>query len=337
MVKFCKALIVLFLLLPVLTRAQAESSKYNPDKPGKWSFSCNISNPGADYVAFEKNVTAVAGWFHQHVPIMVDPKGFDLSVVLFGTWDDNYKKRKCNYGVRGELNFGFQLFLNESRGGGKWIVEPPAYEFDINNTETGHGTNSNWNGFDYRYDAPNLEGPMDNAAGDLNDLFSVFPLEKEMSPGISLYGDGHLIVFNPDRPPFWVPVTLREYAKMTLDYYTIFKNKEMGEMMLSELEKELAELTEEELNAPAYQGDEKHFVLNANGRMQGLQIMRFNPEYWDRSLPPSAIQFMTLWYPKLSQAETDEYFQNNGHPHFAQLVLNSINLDELAGLIMQKN
>jgi hypothetical protein len=321
------------LMMPALTWSQPESSKYLPDKPGKWSFRSNINSYGPEYAAMAKNAAVLAEWFHQNIPILTNPEGFDLSAVLFGSWDDNYKKRACNYGVRGELNFDFQLFLSN---GGIWTVEPPHFSFDINNTETGHGTNSHWNGFDYRYDAPELEGPMEKAADDLNDLFSVFPLEKEISPGVSLFGDGHLVVFNPDRPPFWVPVTLREFAKMTLDYYTIFKSKEMGEMMLDELKKELAELNEEELNAPACQGDENHFVLNANGKNQGLQIMSFNTEYWDRSLPPSAIQFMTLRYPDLSQAETYEYFLNNGHPHFGQLVMQLVNLDELHGLIMRK-
>jgi hypothetical protein len=45
---------------------------------------------------------------------------------------------------------------------------------------------------------------------------------------------------------------------------------------------------------------------------------------------------MTLWYPQLSEAETEEYFKNNLHPHYGQLVMNSIKLEELAGLINQK-
>jgi len=173
-------------------------------------------------------------------------------------------------------------------------------------------------------------------AGELNDLFQVFPLEKEIVPGVSLYGDGHLIVFNPDRPPFWIPVTLRELADMTLAYYTTFIGKEMGQLMLDQLKKELAELTEEELNADAYQGDPNHFVLNANGRREGLQIMRFNPDYWDRSLPSSSIQFMTLWDPHMSEGEMDEFYQNNGYHHFGQQIISSMNMNGLVALIARK-
>lgn len=64
--------------------------------------------------------------------------------------------------------------------------------------------------------------------------------------------------------------------------------------------------------------------------------MRFNPEYWDRSLPTAAIQFMTFYYPERSQTETDEFFKYNGYPIFGDVIMNSIKLEELAGLIMRK-
>jgi hypothetical protein len=322
----------LFLLVPAFTIAQ-KASEFNFGKPGNWSFQSNINGNGAEYVALTKNAAIVAEWFHQNVPLMTNPKGFILSVILFGVWDGKYKKRKCNYGIRSELNFGFQMFLAK---GGKWTVEPPAYEFDINNTETGHGTNFNLNGFDNTKDNPSLEASMNNVADELNDFFRVFPLEKEIVPGVSLYGDGHLIVFNPDRPPFWISVTVKELADMTLSYYIAFKSKELGQLMLDELKNELAELTEEELSAPAYQGDPKNFVLNANGRKEGLQIMRFNPDYWDRSLPTSSIQFMTLWDPKMKEPDMNEFFQNNGYYHFGQQIINTLNMNGLAELIARK-
>jgi hypothetical protein len=73
-----------------------------------------------------------------------------------------------------------------------------------------------------------------------------------------------------------------------------------------------------------------------NKQEEGGQIMRFNPEYWDRSLPPSAIQFMTLREPGMDQAGMEEYFKNNGHPNYGQLLVSSLKMEELAGLIMRK-
>jgi len=176
------SILFVFVLFQSTSLCAQKPSDFLPEKPGKWTYSSNLKTPGTDYVAFNKNLVALSEWFHQNIPIMANPRGFDLSVVLFGAWDDKYKKRKCNYGIRGELNFGFQMFF---ASGSKWTVEPPAYEFDINNTGTGHGTNFNFNGFDNTEDDPSLEVSMNKTAGELNDLFQVFQLEKEIVPGVS--------------------------------------------------------------------------------------------------------------------------------------------------------
>jgi hypothetical protein len=328
MLKTYLLLVVIFLQPSLILKAQTET-KYSFDKPGNWSFSNRISKSDPEFI---KNLEGVAGWFRQKVPMMADPKGFDLVASIFNCGSNNYEKRPCNYGIPGNLYFEFQLFFNEKHGGGKWKIEPPAFSFYVNDTETGHGSNGNYNGYDYREEAASLEVPINKATGNLNDLFLVFPLVQEFAPGVRLYGDGNLIVFNPDQPDFWIPVTVRQVAEMKLEYFSLKKDI----LLLPYLKKEMDKLSAEELNAPAYDGNAELFVLNVNGKRKGLQIMRFNPEYWDRSLPRSAIQYMTFWYPQLSEAETEEYFKNNLHPHYGQLVMNSIKPEDLAGLIVRK-
>lgn len=334
MQKAYKTFAFFLLLMPVLCMAQ-KSSDFLPEKPGKWSYASNIKIPGAEVVAFNKNIANLAEWFHQNVPILSDPKGFDLDVCAYGIWDDKYKLQSCNYGQRGELNFNFLMFLSN---GGQWKVEPPHWSFDINNTETGHGTNSNLPGWDNTKDPESFEKQMNKAAADLNDLFRVFPLVRDIASGVRLYGDGKLIVFNPDRPPFWIPVTVREIANMKLAYYSL-KDK----ILLPELKEEIAKLTDTDLNALAYSGNDELFALNVHpeledkNREEGGQIMRFNPDYWDQSLPRSAIQFMTFYFPERSQVEAEEFFTNNGHPIIGDVIMKSIKLEDLAGLIMQKN
>ena len=95
-------------------------------------------------------------------------------------------------------------------------------------------------------------------------------------------------------------------------------------------------MSQEELNAPAYSGGDDP-VVKVNGKKDGLQIMRFNKDYWDRSLPPSAIQFITMWYLPHDEAATQEFIRNNdGRPDYARLVMDELPLQELGGLI-QKN
>jgi len=320
----------LLILIPALVNAQ-KSAEFLPDKPGKLILNQYSMNEADE---LHRNVKMVAEWFIQKAPVLTNPKGFDLWVYFTGYWNDKYKLQPGNYGRRGELNFDFQMF---SREGGKWTVEPPHWSFDINNTEYGHGSNSNLPGWDNTKDPESLEKPMNKAAADLNDLFRVFPFVREIAPGVRLYGGGNLIVFNPDRPQFWVPVTVREVADMKLAYYSLFEVH-----LLPYLKEEIAKLTKEELNAPAFSGHDEFFVLNVHPELDdktnenGGRIMRFNPDYWDRTLPPAAIQFMTLYYPERSVTETDDFFKYNGYPIFGDVIMNSIKLEELAGLIARK-
>ena len=100
-------------------------------------------------------------------------------------------------------------------------------------------------------------------------------------------------------------------------------------------------MSEGELNAPAFnQSDDG--ILKVNGNGDGLQYMRFNPNYWDKSLPPSAIQFITFYYSDYGytshnlaeQEETDkEYFINNGYIRHGVEFTKSLPLKELPQLV----
>jgi hypothetical protein len=78
-------------------------------------------------------------------------------------------------------------------------------------------------------------------------------------------------------------------------------------------------------------------VLKVNGKREGLQFMRFNPAYWDRQLPNTAIQFMTFYYPQMDEMALAESYKNNGHPFYSQLLVNEINWGKLAAeMIVRK-
>ncbi len=314
------------LVMPSWLFAQSPAT-YFPDKQGAYSFYNNTGSHGGEYVAFGDQVKTLADYFHQNIPVMKANTGFDLKAVLFGMWNGPYTKRAGNYGVRGELRFDFQLFLKENGKAGKWTVEPPAWAFYINNTEAGHGGNLK-------------EG---NEGSLLPELFTVFPLVKEIAPGVRYYDCeprtcGSLVVFNPDRPSFWIPVTVREVVEAKLASYKADKDNKM----LYDFIKPLVDnMSEDELKAPAYFGSEDA-ILKVNGKGEGLQLMRFNPEYWDRALPPSAVQLITMVYSEYgygNQNQEDqetaerEFIHNNGHPDYSQVVRNSLPIKDLSRLI----
>ncbi len=177
------AIITIVFILSYSAAAQ-KPSDYLPEKPGKWTYLNNITSTEAEYIVFKKTLASLAEWFHQNVPMLTNPKGFDLLATTYGSWDKYYKMQNCNYGLRTELNFDFQLFFSN---GGKRTIEPPHYSFDINNTESGHPTNKNVAYFDESKDDPALEKAINVAALKINGVFPVFEFVKQITPGVDLY------------------------------------------------------------------------------------------------------------------------------------------------------
>ena len=334
-------LILALIAFQVSTITAQSQSEFLPEKPGKWSFSCSKPGGSPAEADFNKNLVMIAEWFHQNVPMLNKPAGHDLKAVASGIWDNNYRKDPANYGMRSEMTFMFQLFLSDLSHGGKWTVEPPTYSFDINNTEAGHHSRGNFPYFDELQDDPSKEKAINEAAAKMNGIIAMFQFQKQLFPGVDVYqesADGdrcHIIVYNPERAPYWLPLTVKEVADIYLEYYSLYQKSELDRMMLEQLKTEIAELSAKELASPACNGHDSHFALPVNGKNQGPQLVRFNPDYWDRSLPPSAIQFMSFWYPQMTEAQMEEFRKNNGYPNYSQLLVNQVNWGSVAGLIMK--
>lgn len=321
-------IILLIIFTGLNTLPAFSQSEYLTEEQGSYSFKNNIGSEGQEYVNFGNNVKTLADYFHQNIPVMKANKGFDLRATLFGIGGETYKNRPCNYALRGELTFDFQLFLKDENGvKKKWTVEPPHFECYINNTEAGHGGMIN-------------EG---NDGSFLKELFVVFPMVKELSVGVRYYDCGprtcgSLVVFNPDRPDYWLTVTVREVVEAKLKYY-----KETDKLIYDFIKPLVDKMSENELNAPAYNTSEDG-ILQVNGKGIGLQFMRFNPEYWDRSLPSSAVQFISIIYSEYGlgnfsvydqKKDEAEYLKNNGHPNYSDFVKNELTIKELPGLIQK--
>ena len=332
----------------------AQPSRFLPDKPGQWRYETNLPEKAyrlrnysmtvPENLAFRKNVADLAEWFRQNVPMLTSPKGYDLRALSNYVWGDWTTKSESEYGIPAELGFLFELFYAD---GSKWKIEQPRYGLSVNALYGGH------DGFYFtpesvvddvtRYDLSQSE-KVSRALFDLQKYFRIYPLKEQPAPGVDIYeayrdgwqqnGRRTIVVYNPERPSYWLPVTVKEMADAHLAYYSLIQKREIDRMVLDQLKQEIAELTAEELAAPAYAGHDSHFVLKVNGKGQGYQIMRFNPAYWDRSLPPSAIQFMTFWNGNLTQGEMDEQAQRN-YPAYPQLLVDQFNWSKISGLIIK--
>lgn len=320
--------VILILLSVPIALPLFSQSKYLPDKKGAYSYNNNSDYLGTkkpEFEAFGKNGKALSDFFFSTIPLMQGLTGFDLSVTLFGWGEENYLKQPFNYGMPGELVFCFQLFLIDEKGNeGKWSVEPPKWEFSINNTQEGHAGLLRWG----------KEGTL------LSQIFAVYPLVREIAPGVRYYdnesrGVGSLVIYNPERPPYWLPVTTREVITARMEDWKDDK------MLFDYATKIVSGMTEAELNAPAWFGGEEN-IIQVNGKGEGFQIMRFNPDYWDRNLPASEIQFITLMYnehslfnssPEDQKRAEEEYFANNNRINYHMEVNKLLPLKELPSLI----
>lgn len=336
-------LVILFLLPGNSINAQTKF-KWMKDKPGKWIYKYNINNKSTDEIQFKKNITDVAEWFHQNISLFNKPTGYNLDVYISGSWDEHFKLSHSYYGLTAYINFSFQLF---DKDGKPWIAELPSasyYNYPVINGLSGSGS---WIGtigqFDYFNESKHdtkLEKAIDMAASKLDEMMTIYPLKEEMGPGLHKYdcqAGGHfVVVFNPDRPDYLIPVTLRELSEAYLNYYKLFQTLEIDRMVYTELKKEIASLSEEELNGPAYAGHPSNIVFRQSSDKRNLPIMRLNPEYWDKSLPPSAIQLMVFWNPEFSEQQMEEHFERFGYPIHSQMLVNQINWQEVSNLLTGK-
>jgi len=261
-------------------------------------------------------------------PMLTEKKGFDLNVAVngYGNMDEqnNWLQKDFEYGIMTELCFQFQLFYIK---GGKWINYNPNWCFKLNAPL--YGKSLPFQNLHSKYKV-------------LNEAFLVFPHIKDIAPGVRFHyndaGKGELVFFNPSRPDYWVPVHLKEIVDARLKY-TAENEKAVYEMMKAQADK----LSEAELNGPAYyDNSDEYFLLGVSGHKNGAPIMRFNPDYWDRSLPRSAIQYFTLDYFEVTdevkwQKERESFYKkNNGRIDYCVEASYSIRDFERLSRVIQK-
>ena len=62
------------------------------------------------------------------------------------------------------------------------------------------------------------DSPEFSASG-TSDRFTVPPEKETIGRGIDVYGGECYVIYNPDRPPYWLPVTVKEAFNAMKDVY----------------------------------------------------------------------------------------------------------------------
>lgn len=342
----------------------AQIDHFLPDKAGEWKPINRFGNDNctvlAEKSAYLANMISIAEWVHRNNEVVAKPIGFDAKVVFTQPCHpvaNNSAYR--GHGYQGEFHIHFQRFFINSDTGKEDVwenycpnigiyINNPIRDISIQYDETGYQTG----------DPPQFKQSLERALENLKRYYNASPVTNEVEPGVRIHTNGYVLVFNPDQPEYWIPVTVKEVMEAKLAYYKV--KKEIDETRKSKalqewaklgyvpensisvstydmIKKEYDSFTPEELTSKAYYASGDESVSGISTREEGWPVMRFNPECWDRTLPPSAVQFVSMEYKPRSKDELEDFYKDNNDVHdYVGLFVNAMPVEKMGELIKKK-
>ena len=280
--------------------AQPEKILYLGDKPGTFeilsrtNYSMYQKFTPAEMAANMENLKKLVAIVREN-PVLADIKGFMGRARIY----DISNTQQCNYGVPARVSFEFSDYLYSK---GKIVfnaIEPPEWTVLVN-FMSGY-----WNGF-------NTEKCM----------FTT-PFKKEtIAPGVDVYDNYTFVIYDPNRPPYWVPVTVEEAFAVAREEVKKEKDEIAAKYLNEFVEKEWAAISPANLKNQAYFGGGITRVSDASG-FEGQKnlfppIVKVNPEYWNKNLPKSAIQFIVLTMSRDKKYMQSEYESCVKHQYYGE-------------------
>lgn len=260
------------LLLGVGTTASAQYLQVT-EKPGTFkilsrtnytALDCGFTK--AELTANLQRISDLVSVVRQN-PVLSDIRGFEGMARIYNVnCDDN-----GSYGIPSRISFEFAAWYRKQDGTEYFnAIEPPEWSLIINKLKP------------YRYFSSG------DFLGDIN--FFTVPGQKEtVERGIDVYEGECFVVYDPDRPPYWLPVTVDEAFNCKREYWKKEPNQYNRDYMMKTIEADYAATPVEDRGKPAH----LCCTMSEIGTdPKAPQIVKINPDYWDRSLPKSAIQFI---------------------------------------------
>ena len=208
-------------------------------------------------------------------PVLSDIKGFNGRARIH-TMPVTCKRKEW-YAVPSRISFEFSSFFLSKEGKVVFnTIEPPEWSLYINDLIPG------WSDI--------FDGK--------NSYFTV-PLKKmNVDYGIDVYDGECFVIYDPARPPYWIPVTVEEAFAVARELAAKETNEIAALYNKQFLDQEWADIPPYDRDKPAYFGGGLSRVSPTPG--YGGQdsifpaIMKVNPKYWNKNLPKSTIQF--IWF-----------------------------------------
>lgn len=335
---------LLIINMLLMIRVTAQEKTLLTDKPGTFKFrkealngqgpdsygkecSCTSAESDAMLVKLENAVQVI-----RKTPVLADNKGFDGVCRLYG----GRCSSKYGYAVPANIKFWFQTWSLRNGKEEKWVNEPPQWVIEVNQLDKFCDNGFNETNFS---DAYNPTNPAFSATGmhkatvEVNELFYMPGVKESINPGIDRYGD-YLVIFNPDRPPYWEQVTVREAFRLMLNYWKCMPDKAAVDVMIPVLNQEFAVFSEAEKDGFAYIG-ESESISRIGSTKNETPVVRPNPVYWNRNLPKSTIQLMVLevFNPEYAESKMEKCLKNADGYYYVYKLMNELDINLLTSSI----
>ena len=308
--------VLLSFIIAFETYSNAQELPLILDKRGTFEIlsRTDYSNPDcgftkAEMIANLKKITELVGIVRKN-PVLSEMKGFDGRARIY-----NYSM--CHeegiYGVPARISFEFAAWYRlkdgkEVRG----LIEPPEWSLMINRLQAGCSSD----GFSRK-----------------PDFFTVPEKKETIEPGIDVYDGECYVVYNPNKPDYWLPVTVKEAFDVVFAENKRLKDDIQREYAMKFLNEEWAAIPAEDWNKPAtFSG-----MLSRVGTKPGFPlIMKLNPAYWDKNRPKSDIQiiyFRMIGNKKFLGQRTKEYLQGNSISYHQARFEESLDMNFVRSLV----
>jgi|GEM_PF-356955 len=301
----------------------------NGQGPDQYGNSCGYTKAESD--AATKILVSLVDIFRRN-PVLKEAKGYDGYCYLNG----GRCNTKFGYGLPSTPCFFFESWSLRKGKEVKQTSEPPQWRLEVNMTEKFCGNGFNVSDYSNAYNPTNpafSEKGANKSTVALRELFFLPGVKEKVCDGIDRYGD-NLILFNPERPEYWSQVTIREVFRLLMDYYKQIPDKIQVETMIPMLENEFSGFSEAEKDGFAYFG-RPETISRIGSEKNETPVMRPNPDYWNKKLPRSAIQFMWLEIPpnEIVKSKMDERLKRQDGYYYVSRLLDELDVNTLIPVI----
>jgi hypothetical protein len=329
-------LVSLVLLCQVIARAQDYSLL--PDHPGTFKlidwgvythWDCGFTK--AETTANYQKIIRITDLVLKN-PVFVDQKGFDCETYVYAMNCPN----NFGYGIPSRLSFGFEDWFIDKGQVKKYKIEPPSWSVIVNSLDNAFGSNYSL-GASKPTETPRTGFNYEKWKALDDKLKEIVYLkgEKEvLGNGVDRYISEVIVVYNPDRPPYYLPVKFRELAELKIKYWKLHPDKLQTDLILPMLEAEYAQIPETERDNWAYNNtyDQRLPFLGITPIEGPQPVVRLNPEYWNKKLSRSAIQIITfnrLTDTKRYTKEKEEWLKLNAAGNSLSRFLEALDINTL--------